>query len=270
MLVGLRTYQYVAANLLLIVSSIVGHTCENELENQSERYSGTCHIENNKWVESVDKWEASKVGKCLISLPLGMNLIEKTFDFSNHILIGVHGFGSSGGEWITPFLTLNRDDLDIFFFRWEVRNNYNKAQESFITDLETVINRRKSSNPSITIIGHSCGGVLIASLLNKLNYSNQVNIHLVASPLRGMGLFTVCKAKNQQNFSDGIKLTQWRTHQRTDEIFSIFPLNPQVAKLGGDVIQLPRSMEGKRIGHVRALEIVANELKLRYTEEQSL
>lgn len=110
------TTQHSIGTFLLVLIIATGLADENSTTEFFINANTSCYINGNKWVELVESWNTDIAGKCLMSLPLGMNSMELDTDVSNNLLVGIHGFKSSGSEWITPLLTLNRDDLDIFFF----------------------------------------------------------------------------------------------------------------------------------------------------------
>ena len=196
-----------------------------------------------------------------MNLPYGLHSVEQQTNPQNDILIGIHGFKAVGGEWVEPYVTLDTDDLDLFFFRWNYLAEQAAARRLFISELSQLLAERNNSEARITIIGHSCGGVLITSLLTHLDFPNPIEIHLVATPLRGLGLFTVCKPKISTKFPTDIEITQWRTQKHLDAVFWYFPRDPQDFDIpSSKVIRLPLSIDGQRLGHVRSLEWVSLQL----------
>ena len=60
--------------------------------------------------------------------------------------------------------------------------------------------------------------------------------------------------------------TQWRTQHRQDGTFKSLAVDPQrVSVRGGSVVQLPDSLNGRRLGHNRSISYVVNE----YYKKQS-
>lgn len=226
-----------------------------------ELNASACNVQNEAWIYQRESFRLTGVGRCLMKLPYGLHSVEEQTDGQNDILIGIHGFKAVGGEWVEPFVTLDTDKLDLFYFRWNYLGEQGSARKLLMSELDQLIEERNNNDARITIIGHSCGGVLITSLLSELDFPNPIEVHLVATPLRGLGLFTVCKPRIPNEFPKDIEITQWRTQKHLDAVFWYFPSDPQDFDIpSSKVIRLPLSIEGKRLGHVRSLEWVSSQL----------
>ena len=200
-----------------------------------------------------------------MDLPTGLHAIETGMSQENDILIAVHGFKARGGEWVTPLSLLNNDRVDIFYFRWNFLRKQAQARDLFLSELTSLFQERANESARVTIIGHSCGGVLVTSLLSELDVPNPIDVHLVAAPLRGLGIFTVCKPELPSELSTNIDLMQWRTKKQQDVAFWYLPEDPQDVSLpSSKVIQLPRKWNGRWLGHVRSLEWVGVEMVRRH------
>ncbi len=195
-----------------------------------------------------------------MDLPFGLHKLEDSSRNPDHILIGVHGFKGLGREWVTPFLEWNNEATDLYFLRWNYFARQSKARELLLTELASLLTETPA-DVRLTFVGHSCGGVLLTSILEQLSYPNSIDVHLVASPLAGLGLFTVCKPDLPEQLPDNITLTHWQTQQKVDKVFWYFPKNPQEVDFAPiEVIVLPRKSDDTIVGHVHSLAWVAKEM----------
>jgi hypothetical protein len=58
-----------------------------------------------------------------------------------------------------------------------------------------------------------------------------------------------------------MRLHQWRTQKELDGAFSSLDFNPQVVDWRGEVIELPDSYRGHRLGHNWSISWVSDQLK---------
>ena len=259
------------ANTLLRFALPIFIATQGLAQNDNDEHdASSCHVENESWINQQESFRVTGVGRCLMKLPHGLHSVEERTNSQNDVLIGIHGFKAVGGEWVEPYVTLDTDKLDLYYFRWNYLGEQAAARSLFLSELMHLLAKRNNSAARITIIGHSCGGVLITSLLSELNFPNPIEVHLVATPLRGLGLFTVCKPKIPKEFPSGIEITQWRTQKHLDAVFWYFPSDPQDFDIPfSKVIRLPLSIDGKRLGHVRSLEWVAQRMATRRNQAKS-
>lgn len=251
----------VANTLLRFALPIFIATLGLAQNDNDEHNASSCHVENETWINQQESFRISGVGRCLMKLPYGLHSIEEQTNPQNDVLIGIHGFKAVGGEWVEPYVTLDTEKLDLFYFRWNYLGEQAAARRLFMSELGQLLEERNNNDARITIVGHSCGGVLITSLLSELDFPNPIEVHLVATPLRGLGLFTVCQPRIPNEFPKDIEITQWRTQKHLDAVFWYFPSDPQDFDIpSSKVIRLPLSIDGKRLGHVRSLEWVSTQL----------
>ena len=219
-------------------------------------------LDKGNWKESPESdMVVRKNGARLLQLPKGLHFLEEEIDSSRDVLIAIHGFGARGYEWVYPLLTLDNEETDSYFLRWAYIQDRTVGEELLLTGLEELIETRGELFTKATFIAHSCGGVLLASVLDRLPEAIEYEVHIVASPVAGLGLFTVCKPDIPETIPDNITVTQWKTQHHLDSVFTFFPNNPQ--DIGIDFLnemQLPERYRGKRLGHVRSLSWVADQI----------
>ena len=223
------------------------------------------------WISTLDagNWQEEswgdpklrKNGSRLSKLKKGLHFLEPELNTENDVLIAIHGFASRGYEWVYPLLTMDNEDLDTYFFRWEWGKPTERAERLFLSEFEEFRSTRTESLQRVRVVAHSCGGTVIMSVVESLPSDIAFEIHAVASPLGGLGIFTVCDVDLPKEIPDNIEITQWKTQQHMDSVFLYFPWDTQDADLDGiKVIDLPERSKGKRIGHVRSLSWVADQI----------
>lgn len=222
-----------------------------------------CHFERGVWKEELARKHAhsSRLGRCLMELPLGIHAIEKDVDDNNDVLIAIHGFKAQGKFWYEPFQILNSDSIDLYFFRWNYLRSQSKAKALLLSEIQSLLVQRNNDSAHVTMIGHSCGGVLLSSVLNDLSTDNPIDVHLVAAPFKGLRLLRSCNVELPTTISDSINVTQWRTSKRSDIAYLFLLWDPQDVQMPWmNIVQLPRSNDGKIVGHVGSLRWVARQL----------
>lgn len=219
-------------------------------------------LDAGDWKEEL--WgdrELRKNGSRLLKLEKGIHFLEPVVNPENDVLIAIHGFGAKGYEWVYPLQVLDNDELDTYFFRWEWGKPTERAERLFLSELEKVRSKRADSLTRVRVIAHSCGGTVIMSVIESLPKDLEFEVHVVASPLGGLGIFTLCDVDLPKEIPDNFEITQWKTQQHMDSVFLYFPWDTQDANLEGiKVIDLPERSKGKRIGHVRSLSWVADQI----------
>ena len=148
-----------------------------------------------------------------MDLKVGLHDVKISHDPVEELIIGIHGFKATGKEWITPFHILDKPEVDLHFFRWDYLGSMSDAGDLFQSELDELLATNDDPTTPLTIIAHSCGGVLLVSLLSEIHHANPIDVQIVASPLGGLGLFTVCKPHIPAEIPANITVTQWRTHK---------------------------------------------------------
>ncbi|MCY3885296.1 MAG: hypothetical protein OXG24_10345 [Gammaproteobacteria bacterium] len=219
-------------------------------------------LDSGNWQEKL--WgdrELRRNGSRLLKLEKGLHFLEQTLSPQNDVLIAIHGFGAHGYEWVYPLLTLDNEKLDTYFFRWAWGRPTERAEKLFLNEFKEMHSSRGESLKKVHVVAHSCGGTVIMSVLESLPKDMNFEVHVVASPLGGLGIFTVCDVDLPKEIPANIEVTQWKTQQHLDSVYLYFPWDTQDAGLDGiEVIDLPERIKGKRIGHVRALSWVADQI----------
>ncbi|MDP6684762.1 MAG: hypothetical protein QGH24_02325 [Candidatus Marinimicrobia bacterium] len=193
--------------------------------------------------------EVKKTGELIQGMPMGLNEIFYESSISDTVFISVHGYGSLGYEWVYPLKLMAESGKQTFYYRWDWNQCPESATGDLLFDLKTLL----KENPLIKhliIFGHSYGGVITANLMD--DQFGSVEIHSIAAPLSGHPRFE----KECPDFPDftgmGMinPLTQWRTQHKQDGAFKNLSFNPQDVTISGSlVIQLPKSMNGRGLGH---------------------
>ena len=127
-----------------------------------------------------------KSGKSLIALSYGLHDLEQATLDQQSLLIGVHGGNSRGYEWVYPLATLNNEANLVSFFRW----NDDACPGPSMTSLYALIDSKFEENPNfekVVLLGHSYGGLLVASFTDKWDKEITLEAHSIAAPLKGMG-----------------------------------------------------------------------------------
>ena len=156
---------------------------------------------------------------------------------------------------------MDNDELDTYFFRWGWARRTERAEALFLSELTELREQRGKSFTNARIVAHSCGGVVAISVVENLPEEIEFDIHVVASPLGGLGAFTVCDPDLPKKLPDNVTITQWKTQQHLDSVFLYFPGDPQDTGLDFiSEVDLPELYRGKRLGHVRSLSWVADQV----------
>ena len=208
--------------------------------------------------EEKDVFES---GKSLISLPFDLHDLEEVTVDQNTLLVGVHGSNSRGYEWIYPLQTLNDDNNIVSFFRWDD----DACPAPSVSSLQSLIEKKIRDNPNlnkIVLLGHSYGGLLVVAFAEAWEMDFPLQIHSIAAPLAGMGIFTsICNYEVPNNLRDNIELYQWRTIKELDGVFSDLDYDPQVVQIiNSKVTRLPETYKGNKLGHNWSISWVADEI----------
>ena len=200
-------------------------------------------------------------GDSLISLAFGLHDLESISIKQETLLIGVHGSNSRGYEWIYPLKVLDKDTNLISFFRWD---DGDCPKPSVISLLE-IIKIKIKDNPNlerVILLGHSYGGLLVTAFSETWDLELPLEIHSIASPLKGMGgLSSLCEYQPPDTLSADINLYQWRTIQALDGAFKDLDYDPQVIEIkDSTVTRLPETYKGNKLGHNWSISWVADEI----------
>ena len=213
------------------------------------------------WLENLDPGKGYKQsGEKLSGLDLGLNPLERFNGKEKVLLVSVHGSRSEGYEWIYPLQTLDTDNSATFFYRWDDRKCYSSSAKKLIFHLREAV-RGLPDTERVVIIGHSYGGVLVASLVEGWKHSLSTEIHSVAGPIGSSFSGGVCNFNPPKDIPDKLTFYQWRTQHHLDVAFRGLKNDPQNLDLiGSKVTRLPETYRGRRLGHNWSISWVADEL----------
>jgi len=200
-------------------------------------------------------------GKMLQDKSMGLHWVQINNAKTDTVFIAVHGYGSTGYEWVYALRKMAETGNKTFYYRWD----WNDCPKPASRQLKTVIDSLATAENGlrhINLFSHSYGGVIGTDLAyDQFNVS--MDIHSIAAPLAGhMRLEKNCP--DYPRF-DNLKLTnnlfQWRTVHEQDGAFKELEIDPQLINIeGSDVIQLPAVFtDGKRLGHNWSITWVINQ-----------
>ncbi len=212
--------------------------------------------------------ELKTSGKKLMSRRGGFTRVENDSSFDvKSAIITVHGWKSEGYEWVYGLRKLARQFRHTYFYRY----NWEACPDSAATVLAQQLSDLIGTTPGVerlVIFGHSYGGIVVTELASMLHLNIPVEVHTIASPLRGYGsLSKRCDPPAQRDgtllfaqWEDNISHFQWRTQHKLDGAFRRLKIDPQdVLIAGSEVTLLPDSMNGRRLGHNWSITWVVDE-----------
>jgi len=200
-------------------------------------------------------------GESLIALAFGLHDLEVTTKDQKTLLIGVHGSNSRGYEWVYPLQVLDKDTNLISFFRWNDKGCLKPSVNSLLETIRSKIDDN-SHLERVILLGHSYGGLLVTAFSEAWDLELPLEIHSIASPLKGMGgLSSICEYQPPDSLPEDMKLHQWRTIQELDGAFKDLDYDPQVVDIkNSSVTLLPETYKGNKLGHNWSISWVADEI----------
>lgn len=204
--------------------------------------------------------DVKQAGRWLMAVPEGMHRLDTTAPTPVKVVLGVHGHGSEGYEWIQPLTTMDDTGAQVQFYRWD----WDQCPEPAAQRLDQAVDELLQSQPMIEelqVIAHSYGGVISALMASRYDGRVPLTVDLVASPLAGFEqLRDRCGYDGPQPPAAGVTLRMWRTRKELDNAFSDMPEDPQRVELPGEVTELPESYRGHRLGHNWSISWVVERL----------
>ncbi len=198
----------------------------------------------------------SEAGQLLIQQPLGWT--EITYPSTNYdtLWIVVHGYGSRGYEWVDAIKDFCITGKGVFFYRYDWSRCPEDIVDSLSHEFPELIHHITPQPEHVIVFGHSYGALIVAMLNACIDLHIPMEFHAIAGPLAGMkGFQDRCTwdqswiAETSQN-GTGMRLHQWRTVKSQDGAFRDAERDPQDVNIpGSTVIQLPKVMDGHRLGH---------------------
>jgi len=222
------------------------------------------HLLNIDEFRKIDDIKAA--GELLIDQEFGwVKISDNNTAKSDTAIILVHGYGSTGYEWITPIYKINNREYDIYFYRY----NWNLCPDSVASLLnDSFPGEIYETSKVISIFGHSYGGLVVTQLGTIIGETDQqIEIHTIAAPLAGYDrLNQMCGdvstfewASHYSEDNNAIPHFQWRTQHKQDGAFRELTVDPQKVHIPkSTVIELPATMDGQRLGHNWSITWVIN------------
>jgi len=199
-------------------------------------------------------------GLVLVGLDNGLHFLEEQQPNQTELIIGIHGGGTLGYEWIYPLNTLNNEKNRVAFFRWNPISVSCATEELEL--LNTLIKEDLKDYEKITFIGHSLGGILLARLVADIEHNKPIEAHIVASPLKGIEpTNNFCNYKPPKKVSNNVDLYEWRTQKNLDGVFMALPYDPQEIEIENSAVtRLPAEYKGNKLGHNWSISWVADQI----------
>ena len=95
-------------------------------------------------IDRFDQSNAFALGRDLITMPFGMNLLEVNNANADELVIGIHGGISEGYEWIYPLWRLNKEFNQVFFYRWNDKRCANANNAELVNHIDSLIDTYSS------------------------------------------------------------------------------------------------------------------------------
>ncbi|MEM7153821.1 MAG: alpha/beta hydrolase [Myxococcota bacterium] len=204
--------------------------------------------------------DVKALGKRLMAITPGTHRLDRQSPDPTKVIIGVHGHGSEGYEWIYPLERLGETKAQIHFHRWD----YEQCPGPMAATLDTSVDSLLKAQPSIEslqIVAHSYGGVVAGLVAADYDGRVPLTVDIVASPLAGIPQLNArCDYDGPKPPAEGVTLRQWRIRQELDGAFRDMDPDPQLVDLPGEVTELPESYRGHRLGHNWAISWVADRI----------
>ena len=149
-------------------------------------FSFNLSSETYPWLSNLDYENGVfDSGEKLMQLEYGLHALEEELSNDDSLIIAIHGSRSRGYEWVYPLKSLDSENHDIYFFRWNDQGcPYQSAMK-----LNSLINEKLSGNnliKRVVLISHSYGGLLTSWFYENWSNDTPMEIHAIATPISGM------------------------------------------------------------------------------------
>ena len=214
------------------------------------------------WLSSLETGDQVKnSGKRLVDIPHGLHALEPKDKANVRMLIAVHGWRSEGYEWVYPLQAMDSDQTRSYFFRWDYGECPIESGRLLIREITNSLESQPHIK-TLVLIGHSLGGVLVASIADLMDFQIESEIHVIAAPLQGISNDSCPDQRLPEKTSTKTDFYQWRTQHQLDNAFNRLPEDPQVVDIPHSVvIRLPETYNDRRLGHNWSISWVAERLK---------
>jgi len=203
-------------------------------------------------------------GKILMEQPMGWTEITAPKSSEDTLWIVVHGYGSKGYEWVTAIKDFRATGDPVFIYRYDWNRCPGSIADSLSADLRKLLGTLPSQPKHILVFGHSYGALITAMLDSRVSKGILIEFHAIAGPLAGLkGFKDECSPDQSwiQKITEnetGPRIHQWRTVQSEDGAYRDAETNPEDVDIPGSVVtQLPKTMDGHRLGHNWSVQWVA-------------
>ena len=190
-------------------------------------------------------------------------------------IILVHGFypedwKSKGFEWAEPIKNFSKAGLPMWLYRHDWNQCPSITAIQINSDL-TILLEKNNHLKSLSIIGHSFGGLIVTLFSENWESTFPIDAHVIASGLAKSKFdrkYLNCKNPKKSNYyiSKNVEYNQWRTIKNQDGIFKRLKNDPQVVTfINGKFNLLPEKWNSTRVGHnfsiFVASDIILSDLK---------
>ena len=221
--------------------------------------------ESFPWLSTLDAGDGVREsGSRLVGLSYGLHALETEEANASELFIGVHGWRSQGYEWVYPLQTIDDKARQMYFFNWDT--NDDRCQLEVVDEIKTSIQKELNDHPqftSVSVIGHSLGGVVVAQLADAWEVDAPLTIHTVAAPLAMLtgDRDEACPLDLPQTQPKNVRFIQWRTQFELDNAFNRMDQNPMVVEIPHSiVVELPDTYRDRRLGHNWSISYVAEQI----------
>ena len=219
-------------------------------------------------IDRFDQNNTFALGKDLVAMPFGMQLLEAKNTSADELIIGIHGGNSEGYEWIYPFWQLNKKSNQVLFYRWNDKRCANANNAELVNQIDSLVDNY-SGVKKIKILSHSYGGThllysldLIEQRIANKNKDLKIEIHFIASLLSPPILLRLgCQFKTNFKDSYSMDIHNWKTIQEIDGAFKNYRKDPQEISISNaSQTRLPETYNGRKLGHNWSISWVADQI----------
>ena len=219
-------------------------------------------------IDRFDQSNAFALGKDLVVMPFGMQLLEVNNADADELVIGIHGGNSEGYEWIYPLWQLNQESNQVFFYRWNDKRCANTNNANLVNQIDSLLETYRGVE-KIKILSHSYGGThllysldLIEQRIVNKKQDLKVEIHFIASLLSPPLLLRLgCQFKTDFKDDYSMDIYNWKTIQEIDGAFRNYRKDPQeIGISSASQTRLPEIYNGRKLGHNWSISWVADQI----------
>jgi len=211
--------------------------------------------------------EIQSSGEELMDYPGGLIALRNGDQSNDSVLVvAVHGYQSRGYEWVTGLKHLAEHFGALYFYRYDWQMCPDQIGQELAATIRTKF--KAGHYQRILVFGHSYGGLVVTYAAAELGRL-KAEIHVIAAPLSGFpGLLDDCGSLvyDQQDklvyppWKPSVAVIQHKTVHSQDGAFRDLASDPQEIDLPfRQIIELPPTMDGHRLGHNWSVSWVLDE-----------